>query len=261
MTVNRPEFDVVIPARFESSRLPGKLLLEICGKTMIQRVVDRAMMSSATQVFVAVDDERIADNVSKTTDAAVVFTSPGHLSGSDRIAEAVQLLGIPAERTIVNVQGDEPLIDPDLIDSVARVLQSDSIAAIGTAARPMDLKKFGSDPNRVKCVIDQNNRALYFSRSVIPATKSSLDSNANNVNMGLNHIGIYAYTVDYLVNQHARREVSPLEKAEGLEQLRALYHGDAIAVHIEQNYQGHGVDTQRDLENMRTIIAQSVNHN
>lgn len=258
MTLNRPEFDVVIPARFESSRLPGKLLLEICGKTMIQRVVDRAMMSSATQVFVAVDDERIADNVSKTTDAAVVFTSPDHLSGSDRIAEAVQLLSIPAERTIVNVQGDEPLIDPDLIDSVARVLQSDSIAAIGTAARPMDLKKFGADPNRVKCVIDQNNRALYFSRSVIPATKSSMDNNAN---LGLNHIGIYAYTVEYLVNQHARREVSPLEKAEGLEQLRALYHGDAIAVHIEQNYQGHGVDTQRDLENMRTIIAQSVNHN
>ncbi len=258
MTLNIPEFDVVIPARFESSRLPGKLLLEICGKTMIQRVVERAMMSSATQVFVAVDDERIADNVSKTTDAAVVFTSPDHLSGSDRIAEAVQLLSIPSERTIVNVQGDEPLIDPDLIDSVARVLQSDSIAAIGTAARPMDLKKFGSDPNRVKCVIDQNNRALYFSRSAIPATKSSLDNNAK---LGLNHIGIYAYTVDYLVNQHARREVSPLENSEGLEQLRALYHGDAIAVHIEQNYQGHGVDTQRDLENMRTIIAQSVNHN
>lgn len=254
MTASKPEFDVVIPARYESSRLPGKLLCEICGKTMIQRVVERAFMSSAQQVCVAVDDERIADNVSKMTDAVVVFTSPDHMSGSDRIAEAVQLLGVPGSRTIVNVQGDEPLIDPDLIDCVAEVLQADSNASIGTAAKPMDLKAFGSDPNRVKCVVDRNNRALYFSRSAIPSIR---DSCARDTALGLAHIGIYAYTADYLVNEHARRESSPLEKAERLEQLRALYHGDTIAVHIDRDYQGHGVDTQRDLEKVREIIAGS----
>ncbi len=244
-------FDVVIPARFASARFPAKLLADICGKTMIQRVVECAMSSSAEQVIVAVDDERIADNVRLTTSATVIATSEDHASGTDRIAEAVQKMKLPGERMIVNVQGDEPLMPGELIDQVVTVLQTDSQAVIGTAAVPMNLDIHGNDPNRVKCIIDRHNRALYFSRSVIPYRTKT---NQENARTGLHHIGIYAYTVDYLVHKHASRDVCPVEKEEGLEQLRALYHGDTIAVHIDENYRGIGVDTQDDLDLVRSII-------
>ena len=218
---------------------------------MIQRVVERAMMSSAKQVVVAVDDDRIAENVTKTTEATVVLTSRYHSSGSDRIAEAVKLLNISGSRIIVNVQGDEPLISTNLIDCVAQVLYADPLAQISTAAVPIDLRVTGKDPNQVKCVVDQHHRALYFSRSMIPWINSKYEQSSI---MGLHHVGIYAYTVDYLVHQHAAREICPLERFEGLEQLRALYYGDTIAVHIDNYYQGIGVDTQQDLEQVRSII-------
>ncbi len=248
------EFDVVIPARYESTRFPGKLLADICGKSMIQRVVECAMKSAARHVIVAEDDARIAMNVLETTSAAVVSTSENHVSGSDRIAEAVTLLRLPGHRIIVNVQGDEPLMKPELIDRVAAALQSDRRAVMSTAAVPMNLDDHGHDPNRVKCVVDRNNRALYFSRSAIPWKRQG---DRKGPHTGLHHIGIYAYTVDYLVRCHAAREVSPLEKDEGLEQLRALYHGDTIAVHIDEDYQGIGVDTQDDLDEVRRILANS----
>ncbi len=248
------QFDIVIPARYESSRLPGKLLADICGKSMIQRVVERAMTSSADRVIVAVDDDRIGNHVSKVTTATVVATDRDHASGSDRIAQAVRLLKIPGERTIVNVQGDEPLMSGSLIDAVAAVLHSDPQAAMGTAAVPFDLDNYGSDPNRVKCVVDKYNRALYFSRSVIPWTKNT---QAKRTDQGLHHIGIYSYTVDYLVECHAKRTVCQLEAREALEQLRALYHGDTIAVHVTHNFRGIGVDTQDDLDRVRAVIAES----
>ncbi len=258
--VNNLKFDVVIPARYDSQRLAGKLLADIGGRSMIQRVVECAMASSAAQVIVAVDDKRIAENVAKTTTATVVSTSKHHVSGSDRIAEAVQLLNIPSDRIIVNVQGDEPLMNPELIDHVAGVLVSDREAVIGTAAVPIDLVSDAKDPNRVKCVVDRYNRALYFSRSVIPWTRA-LPNKAPDT--GLHHVGIYAYTVRYLVEQHARRDRCPLEIQEGLEQLRALHHGDKIAVYIDSTYQGFGVDTQADLEQVRNLIAssQTINQN
>ncbi len=248
----RAKFDIVIPARYESSRFPGKLLADICGKSMIQRVVERAAASRAERVIVAVDDERVAENVIKHTGASVVHTSSAHSSGSDRIAEAAQLLDMAGDRIIVNVQGDEPLMPADLINQVAEVLEADRQAVIGTAAVPFDLLANGQDPNRVKCVIDQNHRALYFSRSVIPWVSSARSDQAP---IRLHHLGIYSYTVDYLVEQHSKREMSPLEKAEGLEQLRALYHGDTIAVHIDHDYQGIGVDTCDDLERVRELVA------
>ena len=252
--VDHLEFDVVIPARYESSRLPGKLLADICGKTMIQRVVERAMTSAAKTVIVAVDDDRIGEHVADKTAATVVSTASDHASGSDRIAEAVSLLDLPGERTIVNVQGDEPLICAELINQVAATLHNDSSASMGTAATPMDLDAHGDDPNRVKCVVDRYSRALYFSRSVIPwAGRSVTGSDLK----GLHHIGIYAYTVNYLVHQHASREVCDLEKNEGLEQLRALYYGDTIAVHVTDNYDGIGVDTSEDLDRVRAVIANS----
>jgi len=181
-----------------------------------------------------------------------------HTSGTDRIAEAVRRLKMPAERMIVNVQGDEPLIRADLIDQVAMALKSDPLAAMGTAAVPMNLRAYGSDPNRVKCVIDQDSRALYFSRSVIPSMTAV---QSEQLESGLHHIGIYAYTVNYLVEQHAKRPPCALEKSEGLEQLRALYHGDKIAVYIAHNYHGIGVDTPEDLQRVRMRIARLINTN
>lgn len=248
------QFDIVIPARYESSRLPGKLLADICGKSMIQRVIERAMTSSAERVIVAVDDDRIGDHVTRVTSATVVSTDRDHASGSDRIAQAVRLLNIPGTRTIVNVQGDEPLMSGSLIDQVAALLKSDPQANMGTAAVPFNLDKHGGDPNRVKCVVDQFNRALYFSRSAIPWTNGPYSDSPC---IGLHHIGIYSYTVAYLVECHAKREVCPLEKYEALEQLRALYHGDIIAVYIAPDFQGIGVDTQKDLDRVRATIAQS----
>ncbi len=246
------EFNVVIPARYESSRLPGKLLMDIAGKSMLQRVVERALASAAKNVIVAVDDERLADHVQQVTSATVVTTSPTHTSGTDRIAEAVQLLKWPGQTVIVNLQGDEPQMCSQLISQVAAVLQSNPKASIGTAAVPMDLIANGNDPNRVKCVVDQNNQALYFSRRNIPWGAERKPSGTLS---GLHHIGIYAYTVDYLTQQHASREVCTLERTEGLEQLRALYYGDVIAVHITESYQGIGVDTFEDLERVRAMFG------
>ncbi len=250
--MSNTEFTVMIPARYGSSRLPGKLLADICGKSMIQRVIEQAMESAANKVIVAVDDERIADNVTAATSATVISTSPNHASGTDRLAEAAELLRLPADQIIVNLQGDEPLMPPTLINQVAEVLQTNPQASIGTAAVPMDAATDCRDPNRVKCVVDRNNQALYFSRSAIPWNDRNRRAGAA---VGLQHIGIYAYTVDYLVQRHARREVCMLEKVERLEQLRALYHGDIIVVHIDEDYRGIGVDTAEELEQVRELIA------
>ena len=254
MTSKSRNFDVVIPARYQSSRFPGKLLADICGKSMIQRVVEQAQTSSAERVVVAVDDQRLADEVFGTTDATVVFTSPDHASGSDRIAEAVRLLELSDDRIVVNLQGDEPLMPGEIIDQVVAVLQTDEIADIGTVAVVCDSNSSDNDPNQVKLVVDQYQRALYFSRHAIPWRKHPT---AEESTKRLCHLGIYAYTVGYLLNRHSKRAVCDLELSEGLEQLRALYHGDTIAVHIADQYEGVGVDTEIDLERATQIIRNS----
>ncbi len=248
--MNEP-FDVVIPARYDSSRLPGKLLLDLCGKSMIQRVIERSFTSSAERVIVAVDDERIGDEVASKTKAIVCKTGVHHPCGTDRVAEAVTILNLPANRIVVNVQGDEPLIRGDLIDQVANKLAESNCAQVATAVTPLLSQDDFADRNTVKCVVDQLGNALYFSRAAIPY----LGTGMFNPQLHVQHIGIYAYRTSYL-QIHTKREVCPLEVTESLEQLRALYYGDKIAVYMEQAYDSMGVDTLEDLQRVRTLIRQ-----
>ncbi len=246
-------FDIVIPARYKSSRLPGKLLLDICGQTMIHRVVNGAFTSSAERVIVAVDDERIGDEVTANTEAIVCLTSTHHPSGTDRVAEAVDLLELPKGRIVVNLQGDEPLIRGELIDRVAMKLHECSRAQVATAASPLRSSEDLADRNTVKCVVDKKDNALYFSRSPIPYFSSGKPHSS----LHFQHIGIYAYRAAYL-QLHAKRQVCALEAAESLEQLRVLYHGDRIVVHLEDEYESIGVDTEQDLERVRKLIQQQI---
>ena len=248
-----PDFDIVIPARYESSRFPGKLLAVIHDKTMIHRVVERAFLSSAKRVVVAVDDDRIAHEVSSKTDAVVCHTSKEHPSGTDRVAEAAEILQLDENRIVVNVQGDEPLIPPTLIDKVAMKLSDCSDAGVSTAAKPLMKEKDWKNLDIVKCVLDQNGYALYFSRAPVPAGYMDKQRKSQ---IRLHHIGIYAYRTGYL-KAHAKRPVCELESIERLEQLRVLYNGDRIAVHIDDQYTSQGVDTPADLRRVeRLIIAQ-----
>ncbi|MDE0308883.1 MAG: 3-deoxy-manno-octulosonate cytidylyltransferase [Acidiferrobacterales bacterium] len=243
-------FDIVIPARYHSSRMPGKLLEDICGKSMIKRVIERAKTSGAENVIVAYDDERIGPEIESVSGAVACKTSFDHPSGTDRVAEAVATLGLPNDRIVVNLQGDEPLIPPALIDRVAAALSEADEAAVATAAKPLRCHSELRDPNIVKCVVDHNSYALYFSRSAIPwHTSQTIESE-----IAFHHIGIYAYYAGYLV-QHAQREVCPLEAAERLEQLRVMYNGDRIIVVIEESYESLGIDTPQDLEYARQLLA------
>ena len=243
-------FDVVIPVRYHSTRLPGKALADICGKSLIQRVIECALSSSAERVIVALDDERVESVVSGISGVVPCRTSRSHPSGTDRVAEAVVKLSLPEDRIIVNVQGDEPLIAGKLIDKVALLLEGESNAQVGTSVTPIRSSDVLQDPNVVKCVVDNNYNALYFSRSPIPWRRAGNSQQS----LGFHHIGIYAYRVSYLIH-HAKREVCAIESSERLEQLRMLFHGDRIAVYVDHSYTSFGVDTQEDLEKIRELIS------
>jgi 3-deoxy-manno-octulosonate cytidylyltransferase (CMP-KDO synthetase) len=249
-------FTVVIPARLASSRLPNKPLADIAGLPMVVRVAQRAMQSHATQVVVAADDERIVQ-VCNAHGVPVLLTRQDHVSGSDRLAEACQLLGLPDDALVVNVQGDEPLMRPDLINEVARVLTERPDASMSTAAHAIgSLQEFGN-PNVVKVVMDARQMALYFSRAPIPwwrdgqmeAGFKSLPNPAP-----LRHIGIYAYRAGFL-RLFPQLPPAPIENMESLEQLRALWHGHRIAVHVTSEAPGPGVDTPEDLARVRQLLS------
>jgi len=216
---------------------------------MIQRVIERAFESSAQNVFVAVDDERIASVVQAASDAKVCRTRSDHVSGTDRVAEAVTRLGLSGDRIVVNVQGDEPLICAKLIDKVAAALLEHPDAEVSTAASPITSQQDWTDSNVVKCAIDCDGYALYFSRCSIPYGTSQTGSRVR----GLHHIGIYAYRAGYLV-EHAKRPACKLELTERLEQLRVLFNGDRIAVHVDENYKALGVDTAEDLARVVQMV-------
>lgn len=247
-----PDFTVLIPARLASSRLPHKPLADLAGLPMVVRVAQRALQSQATQVVVAADDERIVDACAAHGIRALL-TRQDHVSGSDRLAEACQLLGLPADAVVLNVQGDEPLIPPDLINEVARVLTERPEASMSTAAHAIGSLEEFTNPNVVKVVMDARQMALYFSRAPIPWWRDgqlagsfrALPSPAP-----LRHIGIYGYRAGFLA-QFPGLTPAPIEMMESLEQLRALWHGFKIAVHISQDAPGPGVDTPEDLERMR----------
>jgi 3-deoxy-manno-octulosonate cytidylyltransferase (CMP-KDO synthetase) len=232
-------FHVVIPARYASTRFPGKPLADIAGKPMVVRVCERAAQSGAAGVHVATDDDRIGDAVKKHG-FAVVPTRTDHPSGTDRIAEAARRLKLPDDAVVVNVQGDEPLIDPSLVSAVARRLGERSPASMASACHAIADEAEMANPNVVKVVLDAQGYALYFSRSRIPFARHAGAPTYR-------HAGLYAYRVGFL-QEYASLPPSPLERAESLEQLRALWHGHRIAMVASEAAIPPGVDTREDLD-------------
>jgi 3-deoxy-manno-octulosonate cytidylyltransferase (CMP-KDO synthetase) len=243
-------FKVVIPARFASSRLPGKPLLDIAGKPMVIQVAMQASKSQAGEVVIATDHAPILQ-VAEQYGYASVMTREDHPSGTDRIAEVAHSMGWPDETIVVNVQGDEPLIDPVLINEVAQALRNDSQAVMATACHPIhDLELF-ENPNVVKVVLNASGQALYFSRAAIPYPR---DAEYKDRLVAHRHIGIYAYRVGFL-KRYASLPVTSLEQIESLEQLRVLYHGYQIAVTVTDHAPATGVDTAADLAAVREIFS------
>ena len=250
-------FTVLIPARLASMRLPNKPLADINGVPMVVRVAQRALQSSAVRTVVAADSAEIIEKCAAFGIQAVL-TRADHPSGSDRLAEACSLLGLADDDIVVNVQGDEPLIDPALIDAVARLLNERPDCAMSTAAHSIDQLADLLNPNVVKVVLDARQTALYFSRAPIPAARDFAGKAwweaGSPLPKPLRHVGIYAYRVGFLC-QFPRLPQAPLEQLESLEQLRALWHGHRIAVHLTDHAPGPGVDTPEDLERVRRLLA------
>ncbi len=243
-------FIVIIPARLASTRLPNKPLADLGGKPMIVRVAQRAAQSGASRVIVATDHADIFD-ACRQNDIAVQMTRANHPSGTDRIAEVAAAIGLPDDAVVVNVQGDEPLIDPSLIAATAALVARD--VPMATAAHAIQETADIFNPNVVKVVLDKNQRALYFSRATIPWHRDGLAQSKEVLPKGyapLRHIGLYAYRNAFL-QAYPELPVSPLEQIEALEQLRVLWHGFPIAVHVTDHAPAAGVDTPEDLERVR----------
>ena len=258
-------FTVLIPARLASSRLPNKPLADIAGTPMVVRVAQRARQSQALRVVVAADDALILQACQQHGIEAVL-TDKHHASGSDRLAQACEQLGLQGDDIVVNVQGDEPLIDPALINAVAGLLATQAQASMGTAAHPIASRDDYLNPNVVKVVLDAQGLAHYFSRAPIPWSRDHSDiawwdtttpSPVAHSAAGfspLRHVGIYSYRAGFL-RQFPQLPVAPTEAVEALEQLRALWHGHRIAVHIAATAPGPGVDTPEDLAKVRALLA------
>lgn len=247
-----PEFLVVIPARLGSTRLPRKPLADLAGKPMVVRVAERAKLSLAQSVIVATDSTEI-QAACKEHQIECLLTRTDHPTGTDRLAEIVQLLKLPADALLVNVQGDEPLIPPELINQVAQTLADHTHCAISTVAAEIHDVAEIDNPNVVKVVLNKNNEALYFSRAPIPFVR---DQDQPIPITHLRHLGIYAYRADFL-QAYARLEPAPSEQAEALEQLRALWNGYRIAVHVAAEAPPAGVDTPEDLDRIRQILSKA----
>lgn len=251
-------FTVLIPARMASTRLPDKPLADLEGLPMVVRVAQRALLSRAQRAVVAADDVRIVQ-ACQAHGIEAVLTRTDHPSGSDRLAETCELLGLDGDDIVVNVQGDEPLLDPQMIESVAQLLTERPDCSMSTVAHALDNLAEFTNPNVVKVVLDRKNTALYFSRAPIAwwrdgfaQAKPELPHPAP-----LRHVGLYGYRAGFL-RQFPLLEVAPLERTESLEQLRAMWHGHRIAVHISDHAPGPGVDTPEDLERVRAWLRQSM---
>ncbi len=248
-------FTVLIPARLASTRLPDKPLADIAGLPMIVRVAMAAARSAARRVVVATDAPRIAE-ACHAHHIEAVLTRADHPSGSDRLAEACTLLGLDGDDEVVNLQGDEPLIDPTMIDACAQLLSQRRDCVMATVAHAIDDLAEYINPNVVKVVLDAQSRALYFSRAPIAWWR---DGNATGVlrlpePAPLRHVGLYAYRAGFL-RRFPSLPASPLEQLEALEQLRVLWHGERIAVHVSTQRPGPGVDTPQDLARVRAAFA------
>lgn len=249
-------FTVLIPARFASTRLPGKPLLDVAGKPMVVRVAERAQASGASRVVVATDDERIRAVVADHG-IDVLMTRSSHPTGTDRLAEAAAQLGLDDEAIVVNVQGDEPLLEPALIKAVAETLIAHADASIATACHPIEDPAEAFNPNVVKVVLDHDGYALYFSRATIPWARDAFAVTTKKIPVGLplyRHYGLYAYRVAFL-RRYPSLAPATIEQLEALEQLRALWHGHRIIVKITRGAPAPGVDTEEDLERVRAVFA------
>lgn len=249
-------FSVVIPARFASTRFPGKPLADIAGKPMIQHVYERACQSEAQRVIVATDDVRIAE-AAQAFGAEVCMTRADHPSGTDRLQEVVHSLGFYADDIVVNVQGDEPLIPPRVINQVAHNLMAEPTASIATLSEPIDDVTALLNPNVVKVVSDAHGMALYFSRAPMPWPRDAFAKDQNSMPAGQHwyrHIGIYAYRVK-LLNDFVQWAPAPIEEVECLEQLRAMWNGAKIHVAVADELPPAGVDTPEDLERLRALLG------
>ena len=249
-------FTVLIPARYASSRLPAKALADIGGRPMVVRVAEQARASGARRVVVATDDARILDAViAHGFDA--VMTRANHATGTDRLAEAAALLDLADDEIVVNVQGDEPLLDPALMQRVAGLLAERADAAMATACHLIADAQEAFNPNVVKVALDARNYALYFSRATIPWARDAFALNLAALPPGLpiyRHYGLYAYRVAFL-SRYPTLAPAPIERFEALEQLRALWHGYRIVVDVTDGTPAPGVDTPDDLERVRAIYA------
>ncbi len=247
-------FVVLVPARLASTRLPDKPLADLGGKPMVVRVAERAALSGAARVVVACDDPRI-QQACADHGVAAVLTRRDHASGSDRLAEACQLLSLADEECVVNVQGDEPLIDPDLVRRCAQLLHEQPACVMSTAAHPITELADYLSPHVVKVVLDAQGRALYFSRAPVPWWRDgSSQTPALPSPAPLRHVGLYGYRVGFL-RRFPSLAQAPLELTEALEQLRVLWHGERIAVHVTPHGPGPGVDTPEDLTRVRALFA------
>jgi 3-deoxy-manno-octulosonate cytidylyltransferase (CMP-KDO synthetase) len=246
------QFVVVIPARYASARLPGKPLADIAGKPMVVHVADRARESGAYEVIVATDDERIQQAVARHGHQAMM-TRPDHVSGTDRIAEIASVRGWPDDLIVVNAQGDEPRMPPQLLHAVAGQLATHADAAIATACHPLHSANEMFDTNAVKVVLDKQGYAIYFSRAPIPYARDAFKAATTSLPHGLpayRHLGLYAYRCSFLKIYSTLRPAA-MEQFESLEQLRALWHGYRISVVVTDQAPDPGVDTSEDLDNMR----------
>ena len=260
MSTGSVKFKAVVPARYASTRLPGKPLLDLGGKPMVVRVAERALASGAEEVLVATDHADVHAAV-QACGLRVLLTRADHPSGTDRLAEVVSQCGWDDETIVVNVQGDEPLIDPELIARTVRQL-AESGADIATVAHPIASPEEFFNPAVVKVVCRADGDALYFSRAPIPYARDHFARTPGRDSLpagfqALRHIGLYAYRAGFL-RQFPGLPPAPLERCESLEQLRVLWHGERIAVHVTDQAPGPGVDTPQDLERVRALVAQGV---
>jgi len=249
------DYTVLVPARMASSRLPNKPMADINGLPMIVRVAQRAALSSAKRVVVAADHADIIE-ACRAHGIDALLTRTDHPTGSDRLAEACTLLGLDGTDIVVNVQGDEPLIDAELIDACALSLTQHPECVMSTAAHAIDTLEDLDNTNVVKVVLDAQGRALYFSRAPIPWWRDARASGAYPLSSAappLRHMGLYAYHAGFL-RSFPSLPISPIETIEALEQLRVLWHGHRIAVHISSSRPGPGVDTPQDVERVRALI-------
>lgn len=250
------KFNIIIPARFSSTRLPGKPLRDIAGKTMIQRVYEQARLSSADKVIVATDDQRIAEAVNGFG-GEVCMTSTNHQSGTDRLQEVAGQYGFGDEDIVVNVQGDEPLIPPQVIEQVARNLSDNPLAGVATLCERIPSDEDFNNPNIVKVVTDTSGLALYFSRAPVPFPRDfdrDTVANMSPILQPMRHIGIYAYRVAQL-NHFVNWPMAPIEQLECLEQLRFLWNGERIHVAEAVAEVPGGVDTEADLNRVIELLA------